>query len=163
MGYRGGGRTIQACLYHCSLSSESNRHNRLRGHRGPVTALRFIAPASSTSTSSSTSSGFLISTSRDTFMKLWDLTTQHCMQTIVAHQAEIWSMDVDPVGELIFTGSTDGELKAWSIASDALEEGVKTNESGEVRALVPRTRHTSDDTVSSSPKLSTPSEHSRLL
>lgn len=96
-------------------------------------------------------------------MKLWDLTTQHCMQTIVAHQAEIWSMDVDPVGELIFTGSVDGELKAWSIASDALEEGVKTNESGEVRALIPKTRHTSDDTVRSSLKLSTPSDHSHLL
>ncbi|KIO30256.1 hypothetical protein M407DRAFT_225108 [Tulasnella calospora MUT 4182] len=111
-------------------------HDRLRGHRGPITALRFIAPASSTSTSSLTSSGFLISTSRDTFMKLWDLTTQHCIQTVVAHQAEIWSMDVDPVGELIFTGSTDGELKAWSIASDALEEGVKANESGELTKII---------------------------
>lgn len=68
-------------------------------------------------------------------MKLWDLTTQHCMQTVVAHQAEIWSMDVDPVGELIFTGSTDGELKAWSIDTDGLGEGVRTNESGEVRTL----------------------------
>ncbi|KAG8912036.1 hypothetical protein FRC01_005336 [Tulasnella sp. 417] len=58
------------------------------------------------------------------------------MQTVVAHQAEIWSMDVDPVGELIFTGSTDGELKAWSVDSDALEEGVKTNESGELTKII---------------------------
>ncbi|KAG9015886.1 hypothetical protein FRB90_004307 [Tulasnella sp. 427] len=109
---------------------------RLRGHRGPITALRFVTPVPTTSTSTSVSPGFLISTSRDTFMKLWDLSTQHCMQTVVAHQSEIWSMDVDPAGELILTGSTDGELKAWSIDSDALKEGVKTNESGELTKMI---------------------------
>lgn len=65
-------------------------------------------------------------------MKLWDLTTQHCIQTIIAHQSEIWSVDVDPAGELLFTGTSDGEMKAWSIDVDALTEGLQESAAGEV-------------------------------
>ena len=76
-----------------------------------------------------------MSCSKDTFLKLWDLTTQHCIQTAVAHQSEVWTLDVDPAGELIFTGTSDGELKAWSVDVDALSEGLKATESGEVRCF----------------------------
>lgn len=68
-------------------------------------------------------------------MKLWDLSTQHCIQTIVAHRSEIWSMDIDPAEGLIFTGCGEGEMKAWKIDRDALAEGLKETESGEVEFL----------------------------
>jgi len=84
------------------------------------------------STSTASASGLMLTSSKDTFMKLWDLSTQHCMQTIVAHRSEIWTMDVDRGQNLIFTGSGEGELKAWSIDHGALSEGLKETEIGEV-------------------------------
>ncbi len=65
-------------------------------------------------------------------MKFWDLSTQHCVQTVIAHRSDIWSMDLDANQNLIFTGSGEGELKAWKIDHDALLEGLKETESGEV-------------------------------
>lgn len=54
------------------------------------------------------------------------------MQTIVAHRSEIWSMSVDETQDLIFTGSGDGEVKAWRIDKEAMAEGLKETETGDV-------------------------------
>lgn len=105
---------------------------RLRGHRDQITSIRFLPPSDQPSTSTGSSNGFLISTSKDTLLKLWDLSTQHCLQTVVAHRSEIWSMDLNPQQNLIFTGSGEGDLKAWKIDYDAVAAGLKTTESGEV-------------------------------
>lgn len=90
-----------------------------------------IAPnLPSTSTSAS---GFLLTSSKDTFLKLWDLSTQHCIQTVVAHRSEIWTMDINVNQNLIFTGSGEGELKAWRIDHEELAAGLQETEKGEVR------------------------------
>ena len=65
-------------------------------------------------------------------MKLWDLSTQHCVQTVVAHPSEIWTLDISPSEDLIITGGGEGELKAWRLNHEALEAGLKENEHGEV-------------------------------
>lgn len=65
-------------------------------------------------------------------MKLWDLTTQHCIQTVVAHRSEIWSLAINQEQNLIFTGSGEGELKIWKINREALAKGLKETETGEV-------------------------------
>ena len=65
-------------------------------------------------------------------MKVWDLSTQHCVQTTIAHRSEVWSLDINPEKSLIFTGSSEGEMKVWKIDSEALSEGLKEDESGEV-------------------------------
>jgi U3 small nucleolar RNA-associated protein 12 len=70
-------------------------------------------------------------------MKLWDLSTQHCVQTIVAHRSEICTLDVDQNQGLIFTGSGEGEVKAWRIDHEALEAGLKETETGEVSSVYP--------------------------
>jgi U3 small nucleolar RNA-associated protein 12 len=74
----------------------------------------------------------LLTTSKDTFMKIWDLSTQHCIQTVVAHRADVWSLDVDVDQDLIFTGSGDGEVKAWKMDREVLSGGLKETETGEV-------------------------------
>ena len=86
----------------------------------------------STSNGSSTSPAFLVTCAKDTFVKLWDLTTQHCVQTVVAHRSEVWSLDVDPTGTIILTGSGEGEVKAWKLDRDALANGIQAMPSGEV-------------------------------
>lgn len=37
----------------------------------------------------------LVSASKDSFVKIWDLKTQHCVQTLVGHRNEVWSLDVN--------------------------------------------------------------------
>ncbi|KIY46629.1 WD-repeat-containing protein [Fistulina hepatica ATCC 64428] len=105
---------------------------RLRGHRDQITAIRFLTP----SASPSTHSGLLLTSSKDTFLKLWDLSTQHCIQTVVAHRSDIWTMDVDPEQSLVFTGSAEGELKAWALDHDVLSGGLKETESGEIAKII---------------------------
>ncbi|THH11473.1 hypothetical protein EW145_g624 [Phellinidium pouzarii] len=111
---------------------------RLRGHRNEITGIRFLTtPTYSASTSSiNPSVDFLLTTSKDTLMKLWDLSTQHCVQTIVAHPTEIWTLDVNPGQDLIFTGGGEGELKAWRVDHEALAIGLKEKETGEVSKMI---------------------------
>jgi hypothetical protein len=106
----------------------------LRGHRDQITAIRFLSIDSRNAPSNSTTpgSGLLLTASKDTFLKLWDLSTQHCIQTVVAHRAEIWTLDLDVERGLLFTGSGEGELKAWSIDIIAFQEGLKESSSGQV-------------------------------
>jgi WD40 repeat protein len=106
---------------------------RLRGHRDQITEIRFLSFADERpSTSAAAVAGLLLTASKDTFMKLWDLSTQHCIQTVVAHRSEIWSLDVNLEMGMLFTGSGEGELKAWKIDRDAITRGLNQTETGEV-------------------------------
>ncbi|KAI6119434.1 WD40-repeat-containing domain protein [Pisolithus croceorrhizus] len=109
---------------------------RLRGHRNEVTGIRFLVPHTTPSTSTDSLSSILLTVSKDTLMKVWDLSTQHCMQTVVAHRAEIWSMDVSPDQKYLFTGSNDGDLKAWRIKYEAIADGLRESESGEIDKII---------------------------
>ncbi|KAG6918919.1 hypothetical protein DXG01_010574 [Tephrocybe rancida] len=109
---------------------------RLRGHRDQITAIHFITLADLPSTSTTSASGLLLTSSKDTFLKLWDLSTQHCVQTVVAHRSEIWTMGVNPEQDLIFTGSGEGELKAWRLDRDALANGLRETETGDVAKII---------------------------
>ena len=42
-------------------------------------------------------------------------------------------MDLNPEQDLVFTGSGEGEMKAWRIDHEALVQGLRETESGEVR------------------------------
>jgi len=117
----------------CGIGSGTHFSFRLRGHRDQITAIRFLSVADDQlPTSPTVVTGFLLSASKDTFMKLWDLSTQHGIQTIVAHRSEVWSLDIDSQRELVFTGSGEGELKAWKIDFNSLSEGLREMETGGV-------------------------------
>lgn len=116
---------------------------RLKGHRGPITGLEFIPHPSLPPTSHA---GFLVSTAKDSYLKLWDLSTQHCIQTVVVGRGEVSSLavqeeegDEDEQGRwIVLTGGGDGEAKAWSIQKSQLAAGMSENANGEVsRNLIP--------------------------
>ncbi|KAE9410369.1 WD40 repeat-like protein [Gymnopus androsaceus JB14] len=110
---------------------------RLRGHRDQITAIKFIPTTSDVpSTSTAFASVMLLTASKDTFMKLWDLSTQHCIQTIVAHRSDIWAMDVNIDRNIIFTGSGEGEIKAWSISAEAISKGLTESDSGDITKII---------------------------
>ena len=50
--------------------------------QGQVTAVMFMA----------SQSNVVISCSKDTFVKFWDLTTQHCFKTMTGHLGEVGTL-----------------------------------------------------------------------
>ena len=66
---------------------------KLRGHKDAVTGVAFMQR--------SIGQPLVVSVSKDTLMKVWDVVTQHCIQTIVGHRCEIWSLAVYHQGRLI--------------------------------------------------------------
>ena len=94
---------------------------RLKGHRGPITGLAFVPHPHEGHP------GYLISCSKDTYLKLWDLSTQHCVQTVVVGRGEVGCMAVrEEEGQwVVMTGSGDGEVKIWGVEAARLAEGLK--------------------------------------
>ncbi|CBQ70558.1 related to DIP2-Dom34p-interacting protein [Sporisorium reilianum SRZ2] len=94
---------------------------RLRGHRDAVTAIAFVRTPSTLLQSNGASSsaaavhtdsnaaGYLLSTSKDGLLKLWDLSLQHCVETVVHGSNEIWSLAVSQDVPLAMQVSTKGK------------------------------------------------------
>lgn len=112
---------------------------RLRGHKDQVTALEFLQPnyrkdgsASSNSLPASpelydaqSHAGFLLSTSKDALIKIWDLGAQHCVETHVAQSnGECWAMCISPDRSGCITAGNDGEMKIWSIDLKGLAQKI---------------------------------------
>lgn len=62
----------------------------------------------------------LVSSSKDKFLRVWDLDTQHCVQIISGHHSEIWSIDIDPNERYLVTGSADKELRFYTLKPDSV-------------------------------------------
>ena len=110
---------------------------KLRGHKDVVTAVKFLAI--------STTQRYLISVSKDTLLKVWDLATQHCVQTIVGHRSEIWTMGMhiyshasatEPT-HLIITGASDSLLRGYVVKGSSIAEGdVPQAQNGEENEIL---------------------------
>lgn len=136
---------------------------KLRGHNHRITGLVFVAvpthiPDPSSSTSLPSPSTHLLTTSQDTYLKLWDLQTQHSIESVVAHRTESWSLTVVPhipsvpLGaagneessepplddQLLMTTGGEGEVKLWILSSLVLLKGPQPSASGDglQRAIV---------------------------
>lgn len=99
---------------------------KLRGHKGQITGLHFIHPGPPTDEEQENGTGdaeqpFLLSTSKDALIKIWDINTQHCIETHIAQSnGECWALGVSKDGSGCMTAGNDGELKMWSIDLDGL-------------------------------------------
>lgn len=121
---------------------------RLRGHRDQITGLEFLsakpeadkdedededddetsaARAEAQSSTSIKPSTHLLTSSKDTFIKLFNLTTQHCIETVVGHRGEAWSFAYDHDSAVLISGGGEGEVKCWKVNSDVLLHGVVTD------------------------------------
>ncbi|KAI5799152.1 hypothetical protein DFH27DRAFT_501148 [Peziza echinospora] len=110
---------------------------RLKGHKDQITSLSFLSGQTEMEGEDDQmvdvvpqdEDGWLISTAKDTFIKLWELSTQHCMETHVAHHGECWALALSPDEKGCITSGNDGELKVWAIDSRGLATGAKTGDS----------------------------------
>jgi U3 small nucleolar RNA-associated protein 12 len=82
---------------------------RLKGHRDEVTGVVFCEQGTQQR---------LVTCSKDSHVRVWDLTTQHCIQTVVGHRCEVWSLDVDPAERRLVTGAADAQLRVFRIAHE---------------------------------------------
>ena len=114
----------------------------MRGHKDQITALEFLQPgklhdhaengnANRDGVShedlhdGAVSASFLLSTSKDALIKIWDIESRHCMETHVAQtNGECWSMGVSFDQSGCITAGNDGELKIWSIDMKGLVQNT---------------------------------------
>ena len=75
------------------------------GHKGPVTALIFDV-----------NRNVLVSSSKDTFVKFWDLSVQHCFKTMTDHIVEVWDLII--VKDYLISGTSDSELRVFKLTYD---------------------------------------------
>ncbi|CAO3587349.1 unnamed protein product [Absidia cylindrospora] len=105
---------------------------RLKGHKDQITCLAFLTKPSTVNNQNGTTAitendndtsddvgvakeGYLISSSKDTLLKLWDLSAQFCRETIVGHRSEVWSFAISNDQRIILSGGSEPNVKAWKI------------------------------------------------
>lgn len=97
---------------------------RLKGHKAPITA---IVPLDD---------NYMVTVSKDGVMKLWDLKTQFCTETRMAHKGECWEAALigsQNNGDFrIATVGNGTELKVWSLDSNG-DEGHQISSLGELQ------------------------------
>lgn len=112
---------------------------RLRGHTDQITSLHFLFPSPELLNTAGLTehSGFLLTTGKDALIKVWDLASQHCIETHVAQSnGECWSLGLSPDQGGCITAGNDGELKVWSIDEEAMVEISKEKVSAEGRRIL---------------------------
>ncbi|OQO00348.1 hypothetical protein B0A48_13695 [Cryoendolithus antarcticus] len=130
-----GGRDTDIIVW--NLLSETAEF-KLRGHKDMITGLSFVRTPVSRRQSPHTDEAvdvgdsgedeeleenYLLSTSKDSLVKLWDLVTPHCVETHVAQSGgECWALGVNRDGDAFITAGNDSELKVWSLDLNGLAE-----------------------------------------
>lgn len=102
---------------------------KLRGHTNQITSLNFLTgddPEEDETPGTGDHAGFLLSTGKDSLIKVWDLSSQHCIETHIAQSnGECWSLGLSPDQSGCVTGGNEGELRVWSIDQIAMREVAK--------------------------------------
>jgi U3 small nucleolar RNA-associated protein 12 len=100
---------------------------KLRGHKDQITGLQFIEPQPEISDvdgnqamviegSSILSEGFLLTTGKDALIKLWNLSSRHCIETHIAQtNGECWALGLSPDYSGCITAGNSGEMKVWAL------------------------------------------------
>jgi WD40 repeat protein len=74
----------------------------LRGHVAAVYQTTF-----------SPDSRLLVSSSKDTTLKVWDVRTGRLREDLPGHQDEVYAVDWSPDGERVGSGGKDKAIKIW--------------------------------------------------
>lgn len=127
---------------------------RLKGHRDAVTDLHFIyaggldeEPSTSSSNEITTSKRkYIASTSKDGLLKLWDLSLQHCIETVLPGRGELWSLSVlqdfsyshseDETGALVLVGNSEGKVNLYEVSKHSLRSSLQKEDGSMAKFLI---------------------------
>ncbi|KAH6606481.1 dip2-dom34p-interacting [Trichoderma cornu-damae] len=109
---------------------------KLRGHKDQITGIRFLEPEPQLQDEDGNRTmalggedapdGFLLSTGKDSLLKLWDLSSRHCIETHISQtNGECWALGVSPDLSGCITAGNDGEMKVWSLDADGLSSTAR--------------------------------------
>lgn len=115
------------------VSAHSVLH-RMAGHVDAVTCIAFVHVGERAT--------FLITGSKDHLLKIWEIETVFCMQTLVEFRNEVWSLAVDPSEKLLVAGGTDADLQVFDVEQLRAEE--PSNDEFPVKLLGPLPRKGKD-------------------
>ena len=111
-----GGRDSDVVVW--DVAAESGL-TRLRGHRDQITDCALVERKRAKS--ADLFNRFLVTTSKDGYVKVWDLGTRACTQTLTGFDGETWSVDVNPTQTRVVIGTADRKLHVYDC--DALRDG----------------------------------------
>ena len=115
-----GGRDTDVILW--DLVTESGLY-RLKGHKDGVNGVVLLEQDGHDGGGGGGGvPSHAVSVSKDALVKVWDLATQHCVQTLTGHRSEVWSVEVSPDGRRMVTGAADRQLRVWSLFEDGGDE-----------------------------------------
>ena len=77
--------------------------------------------------------------------QVWELETQHCIQTCVGHRCEVWAMDVSPDETRVVTGGSDSQLRLWRVLDTPSLAAADRSVAGSSKSK--RVKVTADGTV----------------
>ncbi|CAN8070342.1 unnamed protein product [Agarophyton chilense] len=100
-------------------TAEGNGMFRLAAHHDAVTSVLYFKRKTDS---------YIVSSSKDGTIRVCDVDTQHCIQTIVGYRAEVWAMQLDPSNSLLVTGSVDAELKGFRLRDTTAESSMLNDE-----------------------------------
>ena len=103
-----GGRDADVVVW--DVAAESGV-TRLRGHRDQITDCAFVDLRGHRS--AELFGRMLVTTSKDGYVKVWDLGTRACTQTLTGFDGETWSLDVNLSQTRCVVGTADDKLHAF--------------------------------------------------
>lgn len=101
---------------------------KLRSHKDAITGLWMQ------------DDNWLVSTSKDGFVKIWDLKIQQCIETHIAHTGECWALGIHD--DFVVTTGADSQVKIWQLklendaGSKLIEKGFFEKESKQRGSVV---------------------------
>ncbi|KAG7193457.1 uncharacterized protein KQ657_000876 [Scheffersomyces spartinae] len=87
---------------------------KLKGHKGPITGIEFLS-TDPESKELDDLEDYILSSSRDGLLKLWDLKTRQCVETHLAHSNECWGLSVNSTRSLLVTSGNKDQVKLWHV------------------------------------------------
>lgn len=86
---------------------------KLKGHKDEITGMEFLSSTEKADVDEM--DDWLLTTSKDGMIKLWDLKAKQCVETHLAHNRECWSLGLNHSKEVCVTCGMDDEVKVWAV------------------------------------------------